>query len=99
MAKPPSVLLYRLGDTDALTAPKTVRLTAPAEALTVDGDALLAAVGRSGELVRITSDGKAKPAATVQRRDRQRRPFGGRTLVAVRDERAVAVVRATRSSG
>jgi len=92
VAEPPSVLLYRLGDTDALTAPKTVRLTAPAEALTVDGDALLASVGKSGELVRITSDGKAKPAATVSGETVSAARFGDRTLVAVRDRRAVAVL-------
>jgi len=90
--KPPSVLLYRLGDTDTLTAAKTVRLTAPAESLTVDGDALLASVGKSGELVRITSDGKAKPAATISGETVSAARFGDRTLVAVRDRRAVAVL-------
>lgn len=92
VAEPPSVLLYRLGDADTLSAPKTVPLSAPADTLSVDGDTLLAALGKSGELVRISLDGKAKPAATISGETVSAVRFEGRTLVAVRDRRAVAVL-------
>ena len=82
-----AIQLYRVGDT--LTATKTVAVTA--ESLTVDGDAFLAAGG--GEVVRITPDGESEPTTSFRGEPVSATSFDGRTLVAVRDERAVAVVK------
>lgn len=82
-----AIQLYRLGDTLAPT--KTVAATA--ESLTVDGDAFLAA--GSGEVVRITPDGESGRTTEFRGKPVSATTFDGRTLVALRDERAVAVVK------
>jgi hypothetical protein len=82
-----AVQLYRLGDT--LTPTKIVTVTA--ESLTVDGDAFLAA--GANEIVRITPDGESEPTTSFRGKPVSATTFEGRTLVALRDERAVAVVR------
>lgn len=93
--KPAAVLLYQLGDADMLTAPKRVPLPAAADTLSLAGAGgpLLAAVGSAGELVRITlPDGKAAPAS-IRGEPVSAASLGDRTLVAVRDRQAVAVLR------
>ncbi|MFF5991740.1 YncE family protein [Prauserella flavalba] len=96
LAEPASVLLYDLGD---LTAkPRSVELPAPAEELTPADGELLASLPGAGKLARIalpsgevrTVDIKGKPAATAVR--------DGRTLVAVRDRKAVEVLDGDRAA-
>lgn len=90
----PAVLLYRIGEDGALTAPKSVALPGPADTLTLahPGGPLLAASGSTGELVRITlPDGAAEPAA-IDGEPVSATDFGDRTLVAMRDRKAVAVL-------
>ncbi|HEX2133837.1 MAG TPA: hypothetical protein VHH15_20010 [Actinophytocola sp.] len=90
--EPPSVLLYRLSESDELTDPTRVPLPAPAESVTLAGPdgPVLAAV--PGELVRIAlPDGKAS-TAPVDGELVSATEFGDRTLVAVRDRKAVAVL-------
>jgi hypothetical protein len=82
-----TVQLYHLGET--LTPTRTVAVTA--ESLTVDNGAFLAA--GANKTVRITSDGRLGPATEFRGEPVSATTFDGRTLVAVKDERAVAVVR------
>ncbi|MBB4910698.1 YncE family protein [Actinophytocola algeriensis] len=79
--------LYPLGDT--LGEPKTAAVTA--ESLTVDGGAFLAA-GKN-EVTRVSADGSASAAGSFRGEPVSTAAFDGRTLVAMRDERAVAVVK------
>jgi DNA-binding beta-propeller fold protein YncE len=82
------VQLYRLGDT--LSPTTTVDLTA--ESLTVDGTTFL--VSGANKVVRLTTDGRTSPAAEQFRgKPVSATTYDGRTLVALRDERAVAIVR------
>jgi DNA-binding beta-propeller fold protein YncE len=86
-----AVQLYRLGDT--LTPTTTVTLAT--ESLTVDGNAFLATT--ADKVVRLGTDGRTTPAAEQFRgKPVSATTFDGRTLVAVRDERAVAIVRGDR---
>jgi len=86
-----TIQLYPL-TADGLGEPTTVPLSAPADTLSVDGDQLLASVGAGGELVRIAlPDGTTAPAA-IDGEPVSATAFGDRTLVAVRDQQAVAVL-------
>jgi DNA-binding beta-propeller fold protein YncE len=83
-----TVQLYHLGDT--LEPAESVPFAA--ESLTVDGGAFLAA--GANEVVRLTPrDGRTSPAASFRGTPVSATTLDGRTLVAVRDERAVAVVK------
>ena len=82
-----AIQLYHLGDT--LTPTRTVQLTA--ESLTVDGRAFL--VAGANKVVRLTTDGETSPATEFRGTPVSATTFDGRTLVAVRDERAVAIVK------
>lgn len=86
VASKDTVRLYPLADT--LGAPKTVPLTA--ESITVDDGAFLA-TGRN-QLVRLSPDGATSPAGEFRGEPVSAATFDGRTLVAMRDERAVAIV-------
>lgn len=86
-----TVLLYPLTD-DGLGQPTTVPLSAPADTLSVDGDQLLASVGAGGELVRVTLPAGAVVPAAIDGEPVSATAFGDRTLVAVRDRQAVAVL-------
>jgi hypothetical protein len=85
-----TVHLYHLGGTLAPT--KTIAVTAAS--LTLDHGGFLAAGGN--EIARITTDGRLEPATEFRGKPVSATTFDGRTLVAVRDERAVAVVRDNR---
>ncbi|HWM02287.1 MAG TPA: hypothetical protein VNP92_08100 [Actinophytocola sp.] len=90
--EPPAVLLYRVADT--LAEPVSVPLPGPADTLSLaaPGGPLLAAAGSSGELVRISlPDGRAAPAP-IRGEPVSAAELGDRTLVAVRDRKAVAVL-------
>jgi DNA-binding beta-propeller fold protein YncE len=82
-----TVRLYTVGDT--LTPGRTVPLTAAS--LTVADGAFLAAGGN--RVTRLTPDGRTSPAGEFRGEPVSATTFDGRTLVALRDERAVAVVR------
>jgi DNA-binding beta-propeller fold protein YncE len=82
-----TVRLYPLEDT--LGEPKTAAVAA--ESLTADGDAFLAA-GRN-EVTRVSADGSTRAAGSFRGTPVSAAAFDGRTLVAMRDERAVAVVK------
>lgn len=83
-----TVRLYHLGDT--LTAPRDVAMAA--DSLTATDGAFLA-TGAS-QVVRIApKDGRTSPATSFRGAPVSATTLDGRTLVAVRDERAVAVVR------
>jgi DNA-binding beta-propeller fold protein YncE len=82
-----TVRLYPLGDT--LGEPKTAAVTA--ESLTVDGGAFLAA-GKN-EVTRVAADGSTSAAGSFRGEPVSTAAFDGRTLVAMRDKRAVAVVK------
>jgi hypothetical protein len=92
--RPPSVLLYPLDDAGSLGRPTTVPLPGPADALTLarPGGPLLAAAGSSGELVRIALPGGETTPARIHGEPVSAADFGDRTLVAVRDRKAVAVL-------
>lgn len=86
-----TVQLYRLDDT--LTPTTTVRLAAAS--LTVDGAGFL--VTSANKVVRLDTDGRTTPATEDFRgKPVSATTFDGRTLVAVRDERAVAIVNKNR---
>jgi hypothetical protein len=85
-----AIQLYRLGDT--LTPTKTVNLAA--ESLTVDGTAFLAA--GANKLVRLTTDGKTSPATEFRGDPVSATTYDGSTLVAIRNEHAVAIVQDNR---
>jgi len=92
--EPPAVLLYPLADSGALGSPRQVALPGPADTLSLakPGGPLLAAAGSAGELVRISlPDGKATPAS-ISGEPVNAAGYGDRTLVAVRDRKAVAVL-------
>jgi hypothetical protein len=83
----------RLYDLDNLgTTPRSVPLPGPAEQLSVAGGAVVASVPSAGQLVRValpggevsTVDVPGQPAATTQ--------SAGKTLVAVRDRKSIAVL-------
>jgi DNA-binding beta-propeller fold protein YncE len=82
-----AIQLYRLKGT--LTPTSTVKLTA--ESLTVDGKAFLAA--GANKLVRLTTDGRTSPATEFRGDPVSAATLNGNTLVAVRNERAVAIVK------
>jgi DNA-binding beta-propeller fold protein YncE len=86
-----TILLYPLTG-DGLGQPATVALSAPADTLSVDGDQLLASVGAGGELVRVTLPGGTTAPAAIDGEPVSATAFGDRTLVAVRDRQAVAVL-------
>ncbi len=86
-----TILLYPLTD-DGLGQPTTVALSAPADTLSVDGDQLLASVGAGGELVRVTLPAGTTAPAAIDGEPVSATVFGERTLVAVRDRQAVAVL-------
>lgn len=82
-----TVQLY--GVTDTLTPGASAKLTA--ESLTADDGAFLAA--GANEVVRLTTDGRTSPATTFRGEPVSTATFDGSTLVALRDEQAVAVVK------
>lgn len=84
-----AVRLYHLGDT--LTEGPQVAVPGPVASLTVDGRSVLAA--SANQVVRIDlPDGETSPAGSFRGEPVSATGFDDRTLVAVRDERAVAVV-------
>jgi DNA-binding beta-propeller fold protein YncE len=84
-----AVRLYHLGDT--LTEGPRVTVPGPVASLTVDGRSVLAA--GANQVVRIgLPDGATSPAGTFRGKPVSATGFDDRTLVAVRDERAVAIV-------
>lgn len=85
-----AIQLYRLDDT--LTPTKTVPLAA--QSLTVDGKAFLAA--GANKVVRVATDGRTSPVTEFRGKPVSATTFDGRTLVAIGDERAVAVVKGER---
>ncbi len=92
--EPAAVLLYQIDEAGGLAEPTRVGLPGPVDALTLDrpGGPLLAAAGSSGELIRITlPDGEAAPAP-IRGEPVSAASLGDRTLVAVRDRKAVAVL-------
>ena len=91
--KPPSVLLYRIG-ADTLADPTRVPLPGPADTLSLAGPGgpLLASSGSAGQLVRITLPGGKAAPAPIRGEPVSATDFGDRTLVAVRDRKAVAVL-------
>jgi hypothetical protein len=92
--KPPAVLLYQLDDAGEPSSPRTVELPGPADTLSLarPGGPLLAATGSSGELVRITLPGGTTAPAAIRGEPVSAAELGDRTLVAVRDRKAVAVL-------
>jgi hypothetical protein len=90
VAQPPAVLLYRLDDLDA--QPRTVALPGAAEDLRLAGEGgpLLAAAGH--QVVRIALPDGTTTAMPVDGSPASAAQFQDRTLVAVRDRRAVAVL-------
>jgi DNA-binding beta-propeller fold protein YncE len=92
--KPPAVLLYPLDDHGGLGTPTKVALPGPADTLTLarPGGPLLAAAGSSGDLVRITLPGGAARPASIGGEPVNAADVGDRTLVAMRDRKAVAVL-------
>lgn len=95
VAEPPSVRLYRLADADTLPTPETVQLPAAADALSLAGPGgpLLASTGAGGALVRIELPDGAASTATIRGEPVSATQKDDRTLVAVRDRKAVAVLR------
>ncbi|OLF14885.1 hypothetical protein BU204_24395 [Actinophytocola xanthii] len=92
VADPPAVLLY--GFDGALSKdPRVVELPGPASSLALarPGGPLLAAVD-TGELVRVALPGGDTQTAAVDGEPVSAAAFGDRTLVAMRDRKAVAVV-------
>jgi hypothetical protein len=81
-----TVELYHLGDTLAATGSAPVA----ARSLTVDGGSFLA-VGEN-EVVHVTAQGRMVPATSFLETPASATMFDGRLLVALRGERAVAVV-------
>jgi hypothetical protein len=92
--KPPAVLLYPVSAEGELAEPAEVALPGPADALTLakPGGPLLAAAGSSGELVRISLPGGKTAPASIRGEPVSAADHGDRTLVAVRDRKAVAVL-------
>jgi DNA-binding beta-propeller fold protein YncE len=91
--EPPSVLLYRL-DAAGLAQPSKVALPGPADTLTLaaPGGPLLASTGSARALVRIALPGGTPAPAPIRGEPVSAAEFGDRTLVAVRDRKAVAVL-------
>ena len=92
--EPPAVLLYQLDDAGTPASPRTVPLPGPADTLSLarPGGPLLAAAGSSGELVRISLPGGSTAPAAIRGEPVSAADLGDRTLVAVRDRKAVAVL-------
>jgi len=82
-----TIHLYDVADTPTPT--KTVELTA--ESLTVDDGEFL--VAGANKLTRLTPDGTTSPATEFRGHPVSATTYDGRTLVALKDERAVAVVK------
>jgi hypothetical protein len=91
--EPPSVLLYRL-DAAGVAQPSKVALPGPADTLTLAGPGgpLLASTGSARALVRIALPGGKPAPAPIRGEPVSAAEFGDRTLVAVRDRKAVAVL-------
>ena len=88
VASKDTVRLYPL--VDALGTPRTVQVAA--ESLTVDDGAFLAT--GANQVTRVSAkDGATSPAGSFRGTPVSATSFDGRTLVAVRDERAVAIVK------
>ncbi|MGB3443225.1 MAG: hypothetical protein WBA97_31185 [Actinophytocola sp.] len=87
VASEDAVRLYPLADT--LGDPRTVDVAA--ESLTVGDGAFLAAGAH--KVVRVATDGGTGPAVSFRGEPVSTAEFDGRTLVAMRDERAVAIVK------
>ncbi|MGH3877658.1 MAG: YncE family protein [Actinophytocola sp.] len=92
--EPPAVLLYPLDDAGSPASPRKVPLPGPADTLSLarPGGPLLAAAGSSGELVRIALPGGSTAPAAIRGEPVSAADLGDRTLVAVRDRKAVAVL-------
>lgn len=92
--EPPAVLLYRFDDGELAEPTATIPLPGPADALTLarPGGPLLAAAGSSGELVRIMLPGGQTAPAPISGEPVSATDVDDRTLVAVRDRKAVAVL-------
>ncbi len=92
--KPPAVLLYPVAGDGELAEPTKIALPGPADTLTLarPGGPLLAAAGSSGELLRIALPGGRPAPAPISGEPVSAADHGDRTLVAVRDRKAVAVL-------
>lgn len=88
-----AIQLYRLGDT--LTPGRTVAQAA--DSLTADNGTFLATSANG--IVRITPAGEADEMASFRGKPVSATTYDGRTLVALQDERAVAVVKDDRVQG
>lgn len=89
VAEPPSVLLYNLDALDA--APKTVALPGEVERLSTSPGQLLATVPGKAQVAKISLPGGELTTLAVDGQPASARAAGGRTLVAVRDRKAVEV--------
>lgn len=89
VAEPPSVLLYNLDALDA--APRTVPLPGDAEQLSTSPGQLLASVPGKAQVAKISLPGGDVTTLAVDGQPASARTFGGQTLVAVRDRRAIEV--------
>ncbi|MEU6641757.1 hypothetical protein ABZ863_04335 [Saccharomonospora sp. NPDC046836] len=90
VSEPPFLLLYDLDDLAA--PPKEVTLPAAPEKLTVAGDEVLAALPGAGVLARISVTDGALRTVPVPGKPAAAAVDGDRTLVAVRDRKALDVV-------
>ncbi|WP_235926533.1 NHL repeat-containing protein [Actinokineospora pegani] len=91
VATPPSIRLLDLDQPDA--EPRTVPLDGPASALSVaDGGTLIASLGERGSVVRVDLASARATPSPVDGAPVDSAGFGADTLVAVRDQRGVAVL-------
>ncbi|MCA1655208.1 MAG: hypothetical protein LC635_01820 [Pseudonocardiaceae bacterium] len=91
---PPAVRLYHLGDT--LTQERELTRSSPVESLTVEDRSVL--VSGKNQVVRISlPDGRETGVGSLRGTPVSATTFDDRTLVAMRDERAVAVVKGGRT--
>jgi DNA-binding beta-propeller fold protein YncE len=98
VAEPPAVLLYRLTDGDTLPEPTTVPLPAPADTLAMAGESgpLLASTSAGRAVVRVELPGGDTSSAAIRGEPVSAAQLDDSTLVAVRDRKAVAVVKGDR---
>ncbi|WP_424186583.1 YncE family protein [Actinokineospora sp. G85] len=90
VATPPSIRLLDLDRLD--TEPRTVPLDGPASALSVADGALVAALGERGSVVRVDLASARATPSPVDGAPVDSVAFGADTLVAVRDQKGVAVL-------
>lgn len=92
VTEPPAVLLYPLTEADRLAEPTAVPLPGAPSSVTLAGPGGPLLVSVDGELVRITLPAGTAASAPVDGELVSAAELGDRTLVAVRDRKAVAVL-------